>query len=181
MSLRTTVIRRTISIALLGVLAVAFSFLTPNVSRAAVIAAIAWDPNTEPDVAGYRLHCGTSSHNYSVMIDVGPQTSGQVPNLQRGKTYYFAVTAYNSEGTQSDFSEEISYTVPLYNIRFPDGANPARVTIWGEAGQRYRVQVSSNLRTWETVYSVTFTMKESVEFVDEDSLLNPVRFYRIVQ
>jgi fibronectin type 3 domain-containing protein len=72
-----------------------------------------WDPNTEPDLDGYRIYYGEASGIYSKNIDIGNTTTCTVVNLERGKTYYFAATAYNILGLESDFSTEVSYDVPL--------------------------------------------------------------------
>ncbi|MCR4437662.1 MAG: fibronectin type III domain-containing protein [bacterium] len=69
---------------------------------------IAWQANSEPDVAGYRLHYGPSSHHYLWTLDVGNTTSALVDDLARGMRYYFAVTAYDSTGNESLFSSEVS-------------------------------------------------------------------------
>ena len=69
-----------------------------------------WDPNTEPDIAGYIVYYGFETRNYQYSIDVGKKTSVTVEDLEPGVTYYFAATAYNAEGYESDFSEEIEYT-----------------------------------------------------------------------
>ncbi|MFP7753692.1 Ig-like domain-containing protein [Thermodesulfobacteriota bacterium B35] len=77
-----------------------------------------WLPNTEPNLAGYRIHYGISSGNYTDVIDVGlpPVADGRVhagiDDLTPGQTYYFAATAYDSSGIESDYSTEISTTVP---------------------------------------------------------------------
>jgi len=71
-----------------------------------------WDPNTEPDLEGYKLYYGSGSGNYDYTIDVGNQTSYTVTDLQAGETYYFAVTAYNTTGYESGYSNEIEYLVP---------------------------------------------------------------------
>jgi hypothetical protein len=75
-------------------------------------ATLAWDANTEPDVAGYRLYYGASSGNYSSSIDVGNTTTRMVDSLEAGATYYFVVTAYNSAGLESAPSNEVAYTPP---------------------------------------------------------------------
>ena len=36
-----------------------------------------WDPNTQPDLAGYRLNYGTESRDHAEVIDVGNQASWQ--------------------------------------------------------------------------------------------------------
>jgi hypothetical protein len=73
---------------------------------------IAWDPNAEPDVAGYRVHIGTQPGAYSIVTDAGSRTSLTVPNLTEGQRYFFTVTAYSSVGVASEPSGEISAVVP---------------------------------------------------------------------
>ena len=69
---------------------------------------LAWDPNTEPDLAGYWVYYGTSSGIYPLSIDVDNLTTYTVSDLEEGQTYYFAVTAYDFSGNESDFSNEVS-------------------------------------------------------------------------
>jgi chitinase len=73
---------------------------------------LAWDANSEPDVAGYKLHLGTVSGHYMQSIDVGNTTQATINGLEGGVTYYFAATAYNDQAGESGFSAEVSYTVP---------------------------------------------------------------------
>ncbi|HHN65661.1 MAG TPA: fibronectin type III domain-containing protein, partial [Nitrospirae bacterium] len=68
---------------------------------------LSWDANTESDLAGYKVYYGTSSRNYTETIDVGNTTTYQITGLSEG-TYYFAVTAYDTSGNESDYSEEVS-------------------------------------------------------------------------
>ena len=74
---------------------------------------LAWDPNSEPDVAGYRVYYGKAMGNYESVIDVGNQTTWDSPDLEEGKTYFFTVTAYNVFGYGSDFSSELRYPEPF--------------------------------------------------------------------
>ena len=76
---------------------------------------LAWDANTESDLKGYILYYGTASGNYTSNFDVGKNTQYTTPDLQAGVTYYFAVTAYNEADYESDYSEELSYTVGSTN------------------------------------------------------------------
>jgi len=80
---------------------------------------LAWDPSSADDVAGYNLYYGVASRTYTNEISVGDATSVTVTGLVAGTTYFFAVTAYDSAGLESAYSDEISYTVPLSN---PDPA-----------------------------------------------------------
>jgi hypothetical protein len=70
---------------------------------------LAWDPVTDPGLAGYKIYYGTLSRNYSLVADVGNSNTYLVSNLQSGATYYFAATAYDAAGFESSYSNEVSY------------------------------------------------------------------------
>jgi Fibronectin type III domain len=73
---------------------------------------LAWDPSGDPAIAGYVLYYGTASRNYTTSNNVWNSSSATVRNLQSGATYFFAVTAFNTFGLESDFSGEVSYIAP---------------------------------------------------------------------
>src|SRR2546425_1408544 len=85
----------------------ALCFLAPALSSAAQVT-LAWDPNTETDLAGYKLYYGLSSGSYPSSVDVGNLTSYTLSGLLEGRIYYFAVTAYNLSLGESGFSNEVS-------------------------------------------------------------------------
>ena len=95
---------------------------------------ISWLPNTESTLAGYKLHYGTSSHNYSNIIDIGNPTpiNGRIPtqvnNLTEGTTYYFAATAYDTNGIESDFSTEFVWTGSSTTSGSPPTAEDSSLT-----------------------------------------------------
>jgi hypothetical protein len=77
---------------------------------------LAWDaPTTNTDgspltdLAGYKIYYGTSSGNYTTIIDVGNVTTYFINNLVLG-TYYFTVTTYNTSGVESAYANEIIKT-----------------------------------------------------------------------
>jgi fibronectin type III domain protein len=72
---------------------------------------LAWDPSLG-NIAGYFLYWGTVTESYSQKISVGNTTMAIVSNLSTGQTYFFAVTAYNSDGLESGYSNQVRYTVP---------------------------------------------------------------------
>jgi hypothetical protein len=69
---------------------------------------LAWDANTEPELAGYRVYYGTASREYVDFADVGNTTTYLLDGLLEGVTYYIAMTAYDVYGNESDFSDEVS-------------------------------------------------------------------------
>lgn len=71
---------------------------------------LGWDPVS--GVSGYKVYQGGASHAYTNSVDAGNTTQKTLSPLIAGRTYYFAVTAYSSTGVESDYSAEISYTVP---------------------------------------------------------------------
>src|SRR2546426_5420404 len=84
--------------------------LAPALSSGAQVP-LAWGPNTEPDLAGYKLYYGTSSGSYQFSVDVGNLTSYTLSGLLEGRIYYFAATAYNSSLDESGFSNEASKAI----------------------------------------------------------------------
>lgn len=73
---------------------------------------LAWNPNPEPDIAGYILYYGSASRTYPQSTNVGNVTTATVQGLLDGSTVYFAVTAVNTAGLESDYSSEVSATLP---------------------------------------------------------------------
>jgi hypothetical protein len=73
---------------------------------------LAWDASPSPDVNRYRVYWGGNSRNYTNWVEVSNQTTATVSNLVPTGTYYFAATALNIQGLESDFSNEVSYMVP---------------------------------------------------------------------
>jgi hypothetical protein len=74
-----------------------------------------WEAPTEnadgtplSDLEGYRVYYGTLTHDYSQNVDVGNVTMYMISDLVPEVTYYFAVTAYDTSGNESDFSNEVS-------------------------------------------------------------------------
>lgn len=88
------------------------SLLAGFSSSAAQSVSLTWSPSPDANVAGYNVYYGVASRNYTNRIDVGTATNATVNGLIEGVTYYFAATAYNILGVESDYSEEVFYAVP---------------------------------------------------------------------
>jgi hypothetical protein len=80
---------------------------------------LSWLPPTEntngsalTDLTGYTIYYGSQSENYTnqIRVDNPGLTTYVVDDLSPG-TYYFAVTATASNGSQSAYSPEVTATV----------------------------------------------------------------------
>ncbi|NLP11248.1 fibronectin type III domain-containing protein, partial [bacterium] len=78
---------------------------------------VKWNANSEPDLAGYRVHVGESSGVYTKIIDVGDTTEHVITGAEYAKTYYVGVSAYDDSGNESELSTEVSITLKAPGIR----------------------------------------------------------------
>jgi hypothetical protein len=117
---------------------------------------LAWNEAT--GATGYKLYYGTASGNYAYYIDAGNATSKTLSDLSTGATYYFAATSYDSSGTQSGYSSEVSYTVPsacTYSIS-PAGVSVSAsgttgsITVTTQSGCAW---TASSAASWMTITS----------------------------
>ncbi len=77
------------------------------VSTSRTTATLTWSPNTESDLAGYKVYQGTTYGVSGYPVAVGNVTSYMVNTLDAGKTYFFFVTAYDTSGNESLHSNEV--------------------------------------------------------------------------
>ena len=91
-----------------GLYLLAFAIVFPI--RAVILE---WDPNTETNLAGYNVYYGLGSRDYTWVVRVdAPTTAVTITNLEFNRTYFFAVTAFDTDGLESDFSDEVSTVIP---------------------------------------------------------------------
>jgi hypothetical protein len=69
---------------------------------------LAWDANTEGDLAGYKVYYGTASGSYGSPVDVGKVTSYTLTGLTGGQRYYVALKAYDTSNNHSGYSTEVN-------------------------------------------------------------------------
>jgi uncharacterized membrane protein YgcG len=81
---------------------------------------LGWDSNDEPDLEGYVIYRNTNSpgppYSYSDTVSedelVDPlYPKAKLTGLQEGKEYYIALTAYNTDGVESSFSNDVCVEV----------------------------------------------------------------------
>lgn len=77
---------------------------------------IVWNPSMSTNVASYNLYYGSTSGIYTNIISIVGSTNVTVTGLVLGNKYYFASTAVNEAGQQSEFSNETSYLVPTNSL-----------------------------------------------------------------
>lgn len=84
--------------------------LFPSIATSAQVS-LQWEPSSGP-VAGYKLYYGKLSKKYTtnLKINSGSATSYTLRDLADG-LYYFAVTAFDGTGKESDFSNEVSAVI----------------------------------------------------------------------
>ena len=75
---------------------------------------LAWDPNPETDVVGYRVAWGTDPDQLSFQLNAGANTSVSIDGLNDDTVYHFTVAAINAAGLLSDPAPVLSHrTSPL--------------------------------------------------------------------
>src|SRR6266581_3840605 len=80
-------------------------------------ASLAWDAVTAaPNLSGYRVYFGSAPGTYlqplGQGISVGNVTAYTLTGLASGSLYYFVVTAFDTLGTESPYSNEVSKNIP---------------------------------------------------------------------
>src|SRR5688572_1051403 len=103
--------RRFVARTLLAGLIAVSTFASAFSTHALQSVTLAWDANSETNLVGYKLYFGTSSRQYTNVSNLGNVLSTSVTLLE-GSTYYFAVTAVNALGIESDYSAEVSQNIP---------------------------------------------------------------------
>ena len=80
---------------------------------------IAWDANTEADLAGYNVYYGSAARTgtdpkvcstcgYATKVQVGKVTTYTITGLTLGTTYWISVTAVDTSANESAFSNQVS-------------------------------------------------------------------------
>ncbi|MFQ5708035.1 MAG: Ig-like domain-containing protein [bacterium] len=144
-----------------------FSF-SYSTNAAAESVTLSWDPNTESDLSGYKVYYGTESRNYNTVIDIGNGTSYKINNLASGKTYYFALTAYDFSNNESGFSVEVSYSTSQVDTNPPE---LVAVVAMGET--QIDVIFSEPMEQTSTETSSNYSISNSVQVVGAIQDQNP--------
>ena len=99
---------------------------------------LSWNPSPSPGVVNYRIYFGTNSGVYASVTNAGLALT-QTVVLPHGGRWYFAATACDAFGNESDFSNEALWY-----------ARPSPPVLHGETWVRLVpiLQRSTNLLDW---------------------------------
>lgn len=128
-----------------------FLFLTVNVlAQETVDVRLAWDPNPEPDVSGYRLYVGTAHGDYSPFVPV--IGIAKTLSLPKDVLHFAVVTAVNTSGLESLPSTELAFQV----FKPQEGNAPsAPVGLRKNGPLQVSLEQSSDLKVWQSLYTQT--------------------------
>jgi hypothetical protein len=73
---------------------------------------LTWSPSTSIDVAGYDLYRGSASDGPYAILTTTAATNYTDTNVQSGQTYYYELTAVDSNNDESAYSTAASATIP---------------------------------------------------------------------
>jgi predicted RNA-binding protein with TRAM domain len=164
-----------------GLVVVVASLFACGIAKAASGVSLQWNPNADPSVVGYKLYYGGASRSYTNVINLGNVTNAAVSGLTEGKTYFFAVTAYDEAGDESYYSDETIYVVPGFLVMTP-GASPGapvRIQFPVAPNHWYELQASTDLRSWTTIWQVAGIANNWVEY-DASPINGGQQFFRLI-
>jgi hypothetical protein len=103
----------------------------------AVDVTLEWDPNTEPDLAGYKVYYGVNGLSNPAFVDVDNHTVTTISGLDPGLNYSFAVTAYTTGRIESSYSNVVTIppsvnsvtTAPVSSYTISDALLALRICI----------------------------------------------------
>lgn len=107
--------------------------------------ALSLDSSPSSGVVGYEVYYGTASGNYTSILALGNVATATISGPASGVTYYFAITAVNDLGQESDFSNEASYRLGVPSLQISRVAGgPIMLTAAGPAGHTYDIEATEN-------------------------------------
>jgi chitinase len=146
---------------------------------------LVWNANPEPDVVAYKVYVGTGSGQYALSFPTQAPSldisSSLLSSLPLGSTLYFAVTAVNSAGLESAYSEEVSTapaaTGPTVTSRL--SATALVLTVSTLPGATVAFESSTDLTNWSFYVNRTASAQGVATLSQPKSSMLPVRFFRV--
>ena len=113
---------------------------------------------------------------------MGTNTAFTVTGLAPGSTYYFATTSHTAAGDESNYSDEVAYTVPgILAAALSVGKALTHIQFPVAPGHSYQLQFSPDLKIWSNLWlTAVQTTNGWIEYDDPLSSTVPARFYRLI-
>lgn len=157
-----------------------FLLLSTPATCLATDVTLAWDPSPDADLSGYRIYYqanssaipfqGSGATEGNAPVDKGKSTTASISGLNPANSYFFAVTAYNSAGEESVYSNivQIPETLPpsvsitgpqagttvagtvAFSASATDNAGIARVQFLVNGTQVYESATAPYTYSWDT-------------------------------
>ena len=170
---------------------------------------VTWSPNTAGDMAGYKVYYDTDApgppyegtatiFGSPSPVTMGLDTSWTLTGLTNDTAYYIVVSAYDIEGNESDYSEEVIATPEMPPI-LPLTVNDLSIAIEGEylylswspiylntVGDSINVSQYTIYRSLDNPYflpstedSIGFVLHPDSVYVDSNTGVNSTGFYNV--
>jgi len=78
-----------------------------------------WDPSPSPEVTGYKLYYGVQSRVYTNSVTLSNVITGEICGLVGGTEYFITATAFDAQGYESDYCNEVRYIPPWKKLPNP--------------------------------------------------------------
>lgn len=143
---------------------------------------LAWNPVSDPNIAGYNLYYGVASRVYTNVVQVENAEQVTLTGLVPGVTYFLAVTTRLSTGLESAYSDEISFALPITAPSLRHAVTPSGQFYFGAvapAGHTYDILATEDFELWLAIGTVTVEAGGRFKFADPDASLYPARFYQL--
>ena len=88
------------------------AIIADNYGRQRKVIRLSWQPNSESNLAGYKIYAREDGTEYDMtkpVCDLGNITRCEVDSLDERKTWFFIATAYDIDGNESDPSNEVRW------------------------------------------------------------------------
>lgn len=162
-------------------------YLLPNTNPAPASVSLAWDypVNEMSRITNFNVYYGVGgSKQYTNVAKAGTNLTFTVTNLVRGTTYYFASTAVDKEGQESDLSNEITFRPnprPVPPIQRPlNQFGVASLSISGEPFANYMLQDTDLMAGWSDSRKLVTDSFGLLNVGLKDERYPEARFFRVI-
>lgn len=135
-----------------------------------------WDPNSETDLSGYKVHWGVEPRKYTAESEqLGLTTTYTLTLPDDGQIYYFAITANDTEGGVSDYSNEVNTNMinvaPIANAGANQGVMSGSIAeLDGSASNDPNGDLLTYL--WAQTGGITVTLNDAT--VSKPTFITPI-------